>query len=317
MLEGGKILVTIMIPTYNQERYICDAIDSALAQTYKNIEIIVGDDASTDGTSEHLKKYLNHSTVKVIRNPNNLGRVENYRNLLNKHANGDFIVNLDGDDYFTNHKFISEALELIEDEVVIVAAKASAGAEGGDFKSSIPIFNQRTGIQILSKLPNKQYLFMHMAVLYRRTTALAVDFYRSPAISSDWESLYRLSLRGVVRYLNMDVGLWRQHESNETATINVVKHLNNLKIWPSIYGDAKQRGMNLFLANYYCARCISYFSQISVVAISANGARATIGFLSAVFNLYPYAGLLLLCKPVSMARVMLSIVGYYRIRGRL
>jgi glycosyltransferase involved in cell wall biosynthesis len=316
MLEEEKILVTIMIPTYNQEKYICEAIDSALAQTYSNIEIIIGDDASTDHTPEILKKYLNNSKIKFIRNIENLGRIENYRNLLYKHAKGDFVVNLDGDDYFTNINFISEALKLVEDDVVIVSAMAVTESNGIECSSFMPSYSKSTGFQILTKLPNKKYLFMHMALLYRRSIAISINFYRSPNISSDWESLYRLSLRGTVKYLGINAGIWRQHGSNETATINVDKHFQNLNIWPFIYEDAKLFGMNHLLADFYCSRCISYFSQISMVTVSANGAGATVRFLKAVFNLYPFAGLLLFCSPVSMCRMILSITGYYRIRGR-
>ena len=56
MTETIKPKVTIMIPTFNQAAFIGEAIGSALAQTYSNLEIIVGDDASTDATPEILAR---------------------------------------------------------------------------------------------------------------------------------------------------------------------------------------------------------------------------------------------------------------------
>lgn len=106
-------LVSIMIPTYNQEAYISDAIESALAQDYPNLEVVVTDDCSTDHTAEVVKQYLTDSRLKYHRNTKNLGRVGNYHNTLYNVASGEWVVNLDGDDYFTDNKFISIGMSRI------------------------------------------------------------------------------------------------------------------------------------------------------------------------------------------------------------
>ncbi|MER2064530.1 MAG: glycosyltransferase family A protein, partial [Alkalibacterium sp.] len=67
-----KPLVSIIVPTYNVERYIEECIDSLLAQTYPNTEIIVLDDASTDATVYLLKQYTNKITL--IENDKNKGQ---------------------------------------------------------------------------------------------------------------------------------------------------------------------------------------------------------------------------------------------------
>ena len=94
---NSKLKVTIMIPTYNQAGFIRDAIDSALAQNYPELEVIVCDDASSDETYQVVAS-IQDRRLKYIRNPINLGRTNNYKNLLHNHAIGDFVVNLDGDD---------------------------------------------------------------------------------------------------------------------------------------------------------------------------------------------------------------------------
>jgi len=87
-------LVSIVIPVYNGEQYIRQALDSALAQTYKNIEIIVVNDASTDKTEDIVKqysvKYLKHETNKGLSAAMNTGLA---------HSKGQYLMELDCDDY--------------------------------------------------------------------------------------------------------------------------------------------------------------------------------------------------------------------------
>lgn len=316
MSENCKPIVTIMIPTYNQAAFIREAIDSALAQTYPNLEVIVGDDASTDATPEIVAK-INDPRLKYVRNSCNLGRVANYRNLLYDHATGDYVINLDGDDYYTDPNFVSEAVKLIgcNQDVMMVVARVTTKAPNNEYVSDIPVHENATGIQILGRLPDRKYFVMHMAVLYARKPALEVCFYRSSAISSDWESLYRLSLRGIVQYLDRKVGVWRIHGMNETETTNPVKQLENLTIWPAIYKDAVALGMNSLLAKFICAKCIAFFAQSSCVRVSMNGNAVLVKFVMDVFRSYKFAALLLVLTPNYAARVILCLMGYYRRRS--
>lgn len=95
------MLITIIIPVYNGEKHIGQCIDKVLQQTYKNIEIIIINDGSTDNTSSILRKYLNKdSRIKII-NKINTG-VSDSRNIGIKEARGEFILFLDSDDSLEN-----------------------------------------------------------------------------------------------------------------------------------------------------------------------------------------------------------------------
>lgn len=89
-------LVSILIPSYNREKYLSEAIDSALAQTYKNIEIIVHDDASTDATSTLLAKY-HDSRLRVIRTEDNHGMIGGWNYIVGKSC-GKYLKFLASDD---------------------------------------------------------------------------------------------------------------------------------------------------------------------------------------------------------------------------
>ncbi len=95
-----KPLVTCIIPVFNCEKYIESAIESVLNQTYKNIEIIVVDDGSTDRTPELIKKF--NGKIKYIRHPNSGSAAA--RNLGISKASGDFIGFLDSDDMWDKNK---------------------------------------------------------------------------------------------------------------------------------------------------------------------------------------------------------------------
>lgn len=89
-------MVTIAIPTYNRDRYINKSIDSALKQTYKDIEVLVVDNASTDSTSKLVKKY-NDKRVRYIRNKKNVGMMNNWNKCI-RLAKGDYLLILGDDD---------------------------------------------------------------------------------------------------------------------------------------------------------------------------------------------------------------------------
>ncbi|NNU43653.1 glycosyltransferase family 2 protein [Ramlibacter montanisoli] len=307
------IKVSVMIPTYNQAGFVREAIASALAQTHPHLEVIVGDDASSDDTAAVVAAVAD-PRLRYVRHSANLGRTGNYRALLYEHATGDFVVNLDGDDYFTDPEFIARAVRCVEadPEVVMVVAQVTSRSETADFVSQLPPHEELAGLDILRRLPARPYLLMHMGVLYARRAALAIDFYRSPAISSDWESLYRLCLRGKVRYLPRPVGVWRVHGGNETGTGNVAKLLANLDIWEPVYRDAVKFGMSPLRARLARARMVAFLAVEHLPAVSHGGNRALVAFLGALAAKDVPALLFIALHPRSAATLAAGFLGYFR-----
>lgn len=90
---------SIIICVYNLENYVSRAIDSVLSQKFKNFEIVIFNDGSTDNTLNILKKYEKlHSNIKIVDSKKNLGLGAG-RNIALTHCDGDYILYLDGDDY--------------------------------------------------------------------------------------------------------------------------------------------------------------------------------------------------------------------------
>lgn len=93
-------LVTVYIPTYNRVSLLKRAVDSVRYQTYKNIEIIIVDDVSTDDTHDYLKEISTIDLrVKYYLKEKNSGACTS-RNIAIEMANGEYITGLDDDDYF-------------------------------------------------------------------------------------------------------------------------------------------------------------------------------------------------------------------------
>ena len=91
----SEALVSIVIPTFNRREYVADAIDSCLAQTYRNCEIIVIDDGSSDGTGPSLKERYGE-WIRYIKQENQGPGIARNRGIAA--ANGQFIHFLDADD---------------------------------------------------------------------------------------------------------------------------------------------------------------------------------------------------------------------------
>ncbi len=112
-------LVTIGIPTFNRSKYLKQALESALNQTYLNIEVIVSDNASTDDTQEIMKQYLSNPKIKYLRQKENIGIPANWNVCLNN-ANGKYFLLLSDDDIL-EREAVKILIEKFEDKRVVMS----------------------------------------------------------------------------------------------------------------------------------------------------------------------------------------------------
>ena len=120
-MEKSNPLVSIVIPVHNGEKYIKEAIDSCLKQSYPTLEIIVVDDKSTDNTLTILREYEQvDSRIKVlaVEKQNGLGNVIN---IGIKESNGKYIARMDSDDVMYQDRIVKQ-VEYLENNPNCVAA---------------------------------------------------------------------------------------------------------------------------------------------------------------------------------------------------
>lgn len=216
--------VTIMIPTYKQEEYIKEAVVSALAQDYQNLEVIVTDDCSPDNTYGQIVQFLSDSRFKYIRNSRNLGRVGNYHNTLYNYATGDWVVNLDGDDYYTSSTFVSEAMTDI-----VKAQKTGHDVVAYIFRHPIGAALRLCRGQRISPttvvVSGRDYFlnypfvgrFGHLRTLYSRKRAMEIgDCYTKTYLASDFHTIIRIIMTGELCLNQKSISFWRAHKDNAT-----------------------------------------------------------------------------------------------------
>jgi len=107
-------LVSILIPVYNRVNFIEETVNSALRQTYKNIEIIIVDNKSVDSTWEVVKRLASHDKrIKIFQNETNIGPVKNWKRCI-KEANGKYGKILFSDDLIA-FDFIEKTIDFLKD----------------------------------------------------------------------------------------------------------------------------------------------------------------------------------------------------------
>lgn len=135
-----KPLVSIIVPVYNGELYIKKCLDSILAQTYKNIEVIIINDGSTDGSINCLEKYSD-ARIKFF-NIENQG-VSVARNYGIYKSNGEYLLFIDVDDY-VNEGIVEKLVNLVENDTTFV------------FCDNFEVWTDRTDTRTLFNNLNKE-----------------------------------------------------------------------------------------------------------------------------------------------------------------
>jgi len=125
-------LISVLIPNFNYVKYVATAVDSALAQTYPNVEVVVSDNCSTDGAWELLNaRYGADPRVRLYQNATNVGMARNFDRLLEL-ARGRYVMCLSSDDFlFPQHVAQLEAGFASDPQLDVVYCNAYFAREDG------------------------------------------------------------------------------------------------------------------------------------------------------------------------------------------
>ena len=256
VLFGGNkmappILVSIVIPCYNQALFLAEAIESALCQTYSSVEVIVVDDGSTDSTSHVAKAY---SRVHYIRQENR--GVTSARNAGLRITQGDYVLFLDADD-----RLLPNA---VKDGVTSLELNPNYALAFGTFQM-IDINGNRRGEPHFFELRlygfndflERNFIGNPGVALHRKQALLAVNgFDLKNQAAGDYDLYLRISKVFPITCHTQTVLEYRRHGRNmsDNPSLMLSGCLGALKKqWRTIKQDPKLR------ASYYLG--LSYWKQ--------------------------------------------------------
>ncbi len=223
-------LVTVGIPTYNSARYLRQCLDSILAQTYRNIEIIIADNASTDGTLAIAEDYRRTRGIRLIRHASNIGAGNNFNSLIGA-ASGDYVALYHSDDIY-DPTIVERCVQVLKDDAAIglVGTMASVIDKHGRKVRSLSLppelkkigqthFTLDDTFLGLLRQTRHHYFFVTPSIMVRKDayqelgTFRIHDQYRS---AGDYEMWLRIAANRPVAIIDKDLMGYRVHTGQGT-----------------------------------------------------------------------------------------------------
>jgi glycosyltransferase involved in cell wall biosynthesis len=269
-------LVTIAIPTFNRASWLRECIDAALAQTYRNLEVLVSDNASTDQTPDVLSE-IRDPRLRVIRQPKNIGPGRNCAACVTE-ARGEFVVIVPDDDRLAPW-MLEKCVALTQTGPRIDVVLAIGDMYFPSERRTLPATLSKalpTGIHgsadILTEYVNDGLLSTHQCtVLMRRSTVQANGGYvlNCPA-ASDIATYLPLLAIGRAGFVNESCGAYCAHEATQTNAFGLGPRMKDFRTTVDVI-------------NHVIARSISDPEVRHKVELHAKGfiARHAIGLISA------------------------------------
>lgn len=225
-------LITIGIPTYNRANLLNNAIKSAVNQSYKDIEIVISNNCSTDNTISILDSFASNNKIKIFNQKSNIGVVNNWNFCLKK-AKGDFFLMLSDDDEL-NENCIKELFEGIKrGNSIACLGKANKSTSKNNFQDKILNNNYEVihGDSFIKKCLSYSLVAYPSALLFNRKLAIENGCYPEIGTSTDFALVINLSSNNYISVLNKYVCYYRVHEESISRSIESIKNYQSYLDW--------------------------------------------------------------------------------------
>ena len=215
--------ISVIVPIHNQAPFIRETVDSVLSQDYPNVELVLSDDGSTDGTSEILREYAagEPNRVKVVASEENTGIAGAFNRALEAHT-GEYIAWLGGDDVMLPGKLGRQmaALQASPDAIGCChdadVFDSDSGRSYGRFSE---VYNGRRGVRDggVELLLDPAYMMLPSTMMVRSSAVDGLRFDKRIRVSNDWLFDIELFQRGRIVGLDDVLARYRRHQRNVTS----------------------------------------------------------------------------------------------------
>jgi hypothetical protein len=225
------VLVTVMMPARNCEKFLAEAVQSVLQQTHEHFELLIWDDGSDDGTLACAKLFaLNDSRIKVFSSTERRG-IATTRNLILNEAKGGLLCHVDGDDFI-----VPNALATMTDAFEADQGLVMAYSDMYMMDSTGTVFSTRQAKDFSRE--NLAFLGWRHLGMYQTEFARAIGGFNEQLITcEDGDLFMRMAIAGHCKRIPVPLYYYRSHASNTGRTkrkcdeCDRLPHCNYYKIW--------------------------------------------------------------------------------------
>ena len=215
--------ISVIVPIYNQAPFIRETVESVLSQDYPNLELLLSDDGSTDGTSHILREYAGDEPerVKVVASKHNTGIAGAFNRALHAHT-GEYIAWLGGDDVMLPGK-LSRQVAALEARPDAIGCCHDAEVFDSDSVRTYGLFtevyNGRRGVRDggVELLLDPGYMMLPSTMMVRSSAVGDLRFDQRIRVSNDWLFDIELFRRGPIVGLDDVLARYRRHQRNATS----------------------------------------------------------------------------------------------------
>ena len=275
-------LVSVIIPVYNGEKFIDKCVDSVLNQTYKNIEIILSNDGSTDNSLNIIKKYAKkYSNIKYDSHDN--AGLSITRNIAFQNVSGDYVTYLDVDDYL-DLDFVENMLKDNADYDIIIGGYRSVSEDGKiffNYSIDNSVWGRYRRVTVWAKLYKVSFLKKNK-IVYPDIRIFGEDVVYTMRCMSKTNNVIIKSYIGYNNLVNADS---ITHKENYKIINDVPKMIENVDNFISKDNNYLEKNQNI-VKFYYFKILAAYLMELSYFTAYKELKDYYLDNKKTIFNIY-------------------------------